>query len=67
VGLSDCERVLMLGTLGTAEIGLIVVAVVILFGAKRLPELARSIGTSARELRRGLEEDEPAEEEESVG
>lgn len=47
----------MLGTLGAPEIGLIVVAVVILFGAKRLPELARSIGSSARELRKGLNED----------
>lgn len=57
----------MLGTLGTAEIGLIVVAVVILFGAKRLPELARSIGTSARELRRGLqEEDEDVPEEQEI-
>ncbi len=49
----------MVGILGPAEIGLVVVAVVILFGAKRLPELARSIGVSARELRRGLEEDDP--------
>jgi sec-independent protein translocase protein TatA len=47
----------MLGTLGAPEIGLIVVAVVILFGAKRLPELARSVGSSARELRKGLNED----------
>jgi sec-independent protein translocase protein TatA len=47
----------MLGTLGAPEIGLIVVAVVTLFGAKRLPELARSVGSSARELRKGLNED----------
>ncbi len=53
----------MLGALGAPEIGLIVVAVVILFGAKRLPELARSIGSSARELRRGLEGEEVPEEE----
>lgn len=56
----------MLGTLGPAEIGLVVVAIVILFGAKRLPELARSIGTSARELRRGLEgEDEESQDQEA--
>ena len=34
--------------LGPMEIGLIVLAIVLLFGAKKLPELARSIGRSAR-------------------
>ena len=51
----------MLAALGPAEIGVVVVVVLLLFGAKRLPDLARSLGTSARELRRGLAED--AEEE----
>jgi sec-independent protein translocase protein TatA len=57
----------MLGTLGPAEIGLVVVAIVILFGAKRLPELARSIGTSARELRRGLEGEDEESQDREVG
>ena len=57
----------MLGTLGPAEIGLVVVAIVILFGAKRLPELARSIGTSARELRRGLEGEDEETQDQEVG
>jgi TatA/E family protein of Tat protein translocase len=30
----------------------------LLFGAKRLPELARSIGNSAQELRKGLNGDD---------
>ena len=30
----------------------------ILFGAKRLPELARSIGSSARELKTAFKEDD---------
>ena len=36
------------------EIILILLVIVLLFGAKKLPDLARSIGRSARELRSGL-------------
>lgn len=45
--------------LGTMEIVLIAAVIVLLFGAKKLPELARSLGDSAKELRKGLN-DEPA-------
>lgn len=44
--------------LGTPELILILLILVLLFGASRLPKLAKSIGTSARELRKGLNEDE---------
>lgn len=44
--------------LGAPEMIMILVVVLVLFGAKRLPELARSIGSSARELRKGLNETE---------
>jgi sec-independent protein translocase protein TatA len=40
--------------LGTTEIVLIVLAILLLFGAKKIPELARSIGTAAKELKKGL-------------
>lgn len=57
----------VLGTLGPPEVIVIVVVLVLLFGAKRLPGLARSLGSSARELRKGLveeaEDDEDDEEE----
>jgi sec-independent protein translocase protein TatA len=33
--------------------------VLLLFGAKKLPELARSLGKSSREFKRGLQEGEP--------
>ncbi len=35
--------------------------ILLLFGAKKIPELARSIGTSAREVKKGFagEDDEP--------
>jgi sec-independent protein translocase protein TatA len=38
------------------EIIVILVIVLLLFGAKKLPDLARSIGASAREFRKGLSE-----------
>jgi sec-independent protein translocase protein TatA len=48
--------------LGKIEGLLIVLAIILLlFGAKKIPELARSIGQSAREVRKGFagEDDEP--------
>ena len=42
--------------IGGGEIILILVVVILLFGARKLPELARSLGSSAREFRKGVEE-----------
>ena len=39
---------------GWAEIVIILLAVLILFGPKKLPELARAIGQSVREYKKGL-------------
>jgi sec-independent protein translocase protein TatA len=44
--------------LSTPDLLIILAIVVLLFGAKKLPELSRSIGSSARELRKGLSGDE---------
>jgi sec-independent protein translocase protein TatA len=52
---------LVLRNIGWPEIILILVVVMLLFGATKLPELARSIGASAKEFRKGL--DEGAEDE----
>ncbi|WP_377268350.1 Sec-independent protein translocase subunit TatA [Peterkaempfera sp. SMS 1(5)a] len=41
----------MFGRLGAPEIILILVVVVLLFGAKRLPDMARSLGQSLRILK----------------
>ncbi len=46
----------MFRQLGAPEIILILVVVLLLFGASRLPGLARSIGESARELREGMKD-----------
>lgn len=44
----------MIPNLGYGEILLVLVAVLLLFGAKRLPELARSIGGSVNAFKKGL-------------
>jgi len=49
-------------SLGAGEIILVLAVVILLFGARKLPELARSIGSSARELRKGLKEEDDEEE-----
>jgi len=38
----------MFGKLGAPEIILILVVIILLFGAKKLPDMARSLGKSAR-------------------
>lgn len=41
---------------GGWELVLIVLVILLLFGAKKLPELARSLGRSAKELKEGMRE-----------
>jgi sec-independent protein translocase protein TatA len=45
-----------LKSLGWPEILIILVVVLLFFGVKRLPDLARSMGASAKEFRKGLQE-----------
>jgi sec-independent protein translocase protein TatA len=45
--------------LGTSELLIIAVVVVLLFGSARLPKLARSLGEAQRELRRARTDDDP--------
>ena len=42
--------------LGTQELLVILVIVMVLFGAQRLPEIARSLGTSIKEFKKGVNE-----------
>ncbi len=42
--------ILFLGNLGATEIILIIVAILILFGGKKIPELMRGVGQGMREF-----------------
>jgi len=45
----------MLGyTFGAPELIIILVIVLLLFGAKKLPEMARSLGRSSKEFKKGM-------------
>ena len=46
----------MLGNLGTGEVMLILVFVLIFFGAKRIPEVMRGFGSGLREFRKAAKE-----------
>ncbi len=47
--------------IGLPELILIVLVLLLLFGASKLPELGRSIGTFGKEVKKGFgEEEEPA-------
>lgn len=48
----------MLGNLGVMEIGIIIVILVLLFGAKRIPQVARALGSSFAEFKKGKKEGE---------
>ncbi len=50
--------ILGLGGLGTPEILLIAVVVFLLFGATRLPQLAKALGQSKRAFKEGLDDGE---------
>lgn len=46
----------MFGNLGASEIILIVLAILILFGAKKIPDLAQGIGKGMREFKKAIRE-----------
>ncbi len=44
----------MLGGIGTWEILLIFLVILLLFGAKRIPDIAKSVGKGVTEFKKGL-------------
>lgn len=55
--------------LGGPELIILLVVILLLFGASRLPKLARSVGQASKELKQGMKEgaDEGATATESAG
>ena len=49
-------HIAFLGSLGTQEMVLIFLILLLLFGAKKLPQLARGVGKSVGEFRKAREE-----------
>ena len=52
------QSMLAIGGLGTPELIVIAVVIVLLFGATRLPQLAKALGQSKRAFKEGLDEGE---------
>ena len=53
-----------MGSLGTTEILIILLIVIILFGARRIPDLAKGLGEGIRNFKTGIRGDEAREIEE---
>lgn len=47
---------------GHWEIILVVLAIVLLFGSKKIPELMRGLGSGVKEFRKGIKEGQNSEE-----
>jgi sec-independent protein translocase protein TatA len=52
------------GSIGMPELIIGLVVILLLFGAKRVPELARGLGSGVREFKKGTQEGEVEKEEE---
>jgi sec-independent protein translocase protein TatA len=51
-----------MGSIGAPELLIFLVILLVVFGASRLPKLARSVGQSAKEFKAGLKEGQVAED-----
>jgi len=53
--------------LGMGEILVLLVLALLLFGAKRLPEIGRAAGSAIREFKKGFESGEPEDKKKENG
>lgn len=58
---------MILANIGTSEILIVALIVVLVFGASQLPKLARSMGQAQKEFKKGMKEglEDDADEEET--
>lgn len=54
---------ILLGMFGTQEIIIIAIVVILLFGAKKIPQLMRGVGSGIKEFKDGMKEGEKPTEE----
>ncbi len=53
--------------LGSRELIILVAVLILLFGAKKIPELARSIGEAGRQLKKGFSDEEKKGKKDKTG
>lgn len=49
-------KTVLLGMFGTQEIIIIAIVVILLFGAKKIPQLMRGVGSGIKEFKDGMKE-----------
>lgn len=52
------ELAIFMGVIGTPQIIIIVIAILLLFGGKKIPELMRGLGSGIKEFKDATKEDE---------
>jgi len=49
---------LFIGNMGPWQIAIIALAILLLFGGKRIPELMKGLGSGIKEFKKGLKDDD---------
>lgn len=52
---------IFLGVIGAPQVILIIVALLLLFGGKKIPELMKGIGNGIKEFKNAAKDDQPAD------
>lgn len=50
-----------MGRIGLPELIIILMIIIVIFGANRLPQLGKGIGSAIRNFKEGIRDDEPAD------